>query len=100
MEISYRYSEMQVFGFPESGRKENYDEWQKSTQRRPSRSRQLARTAAGSRHAGWLKFNRIDRLEGVTLGLSAEISQISDAIRAGRRRESLSLLGGIVEIGC
>jgi hypothetical protein len=46
---------------------------------RPSRSRQLARTAAGSRHPWWLEFDWIDRLEGAILGVSAEISQISDA---------------------
>ena len=38
-----------------------------------------ARKAAGYRHAWWLKFGRIDRLEGAILGVSAEISQISDA---------------------
>jgi hypothetical protein len=38
-----------------------------------------AKVAAGSRHAWWLKFGRIDRLERAILGVSAEISQISDA---------------------
>jgi hypothetical protein len=33
------------------------------------------------------------------LGLSAGFSQISDAIKAGRLRESLSFLGGIRKIG-
>jgi hypothetical protein len=28
---------------------------------------------------GWLKFGRIDRLEGAILGVSAKISQIPDA---------------------
>ena len=40
------------------------------------------------------------RQEGAILGVSAESSQISDAIRAGRRRESLSFLGGTRKIGC
>jgi len=35
------------------------------------------KVAAGSRHARWLKFGRIDRLEGAILGVSVEISQIS-----------------------
>jgi len=35
--------------------------------------------AAGNRHAWWLKFGRIDRLEGAILGESAKTSQISDA---------------------
>ena len=34
------------------------------------------------------------------IGVSAEIIQNADAIKAGRCRESLSLPGGIVEIGC
>jgi hypothetical protein len=38
-----------------------------------------AKVATGSRHAWWLKFGGIDRLEGAKLGVSAEISQISDA---------------------
>jgi hypothetical protein len=38
-----------------------------------------AKVAAGSQHAWWQKFGRIDRLEGAILGVSAEISQISDA---------------------
>jgi len=38
-----------------------------------------AKVAAGGRHAWWLKFSRIDRWEGAILGVSAEISQISDA---------------------
>ena len=33
----------------------------------------------GSRHAWWPKFGKIDPLEGAILGVSAEISQISDA---------------------
>jgi len=37
-----------------------------------------AKVAAGSRHAWWLKFGRIDRLEGAILCVSTEISQISD----------------------
>ena len=40
---------------------------------------------------------RIDRREGAILGVLAEISQNPYAIRAGRRRESLSLLAGIVK---
>jgi len=36
-----------------------------------------AKVAAGSRHAWWLEFGRIDRREGAILGVSAEISQIS-----------------------
>ena len=52
-----------------------------------------------SRHTGGLKFNRIDRLEGVKLGLSAEVSQISDPLGPNERlRESLSLPVGISEI--
>jgi hypothetical protein len=39
----------------------------------------LASAAVGGRHAWWLKFDRIDPLEGTILGESAEISQISDA---------------------
>jgi hypothetical protein len=31
------------------------------------------------RPAGWLKFDRIDRLEGAILRVSVKISQISDA---------------------
>jgi len=38
-----------------------------------------AKEVAGSRHAWWLEFGRIDRLEGAILGVSAETSQISDA---------------------
>jgi len=38
-----------------------------------------AKVAAGSWHAWWLKYGRIDRLEGAILGVSVEISQISDA---------------------
>jgi hypothetical protein len=38
-------------------------------------------------------------MEGVILGGSVEISQITDAIRAGWPRESLSFLGGIRGIG-
>jgi hypothetical protein len=38
-----------------------------------------AKVAAGNRYAWWLKFDRIDRREGAILGVSAEISQISDA---------------------
>jgi hypothetical protein len=36
-----------------------------------------AKVAAGKRYAWWLKFDRIDRLEGAILGVSTEISQIS-----------------------
>jgi hypothetical protein len=36
-----------------------------------------AKVAAGSWHAWWPKFGRIDPLEGVILGVSAGISQIS-----------------------
>jgi hypothetical protein len=43
---------------------------------------------------------RTDRREGAILGVSAGFSQISDAIRAERLRESLSFLGGIRKIGC
>jgi hypothetical protein len=43
---------------------------------------------------------RIDWREGAILGVSEGISQISNAIRAGRCRESLSFLGGIRKIGC
>jgi hypothetical protein len=32
---------------------------------------------AGSRHAWWLEFDWIDRLEGAILGVSVGISQIS-----------------------
>ncbi len=42
----------------------------------------------------------IGQWEGAILGVSAGISQILDALRAGRLRESLSLLAGIVKIGC
>ncbi len=38
-----------------------------------------AKEVAGSRHAWRLKFGRIDRREGAILGVSAEISQTSDA---------------------
>ena len=38
-----------------------------------------AKEVAGSRHAWWLKFGKIDRREGAILGVSAEISQITDA---------------------
>ena len=38
-----------------------------------------AKVAAGSQHAWWQKFGRIDRLEGAILGVSAKFSQISDA---------------------
>jgi hypothetical protein len=38
-----------------------------------------ARKAVGYRDAWWLKIGWIDRLEGAILGVSAEISQISDA---------------------
>jgi len=37
-----------------------------------------ANVAAGSRHAWWLKFGRIDPLGGAILGVSGEISQISN----------------------
>jgi hypothetical protein len=37
-----------------------------------------AKVEAGSWHAWWLKFDRIDRLEGAILGVSTEISQISE----------------------
>jgi hypothetical protein len=57
-----------------SGRSDFFGGGLLSTQRRPSRSRQLAGAAAGSRHAGWLKFGKIDRLEGEILGVSAEFS--------------------------
>jgi len=40
---------------------------------------EFAKETAGYRHAGWLKFGWIDRLEGAILGVSAEISQITDA---------------------
>ena len=59
-----------------------------------------AKEVAGSRHAWRLKFGRIDRLEGAILGVSAETSQISDALKFERLRESLSLLAGIVKIEC
>ncbi len=42
----------------------------------------------------------IGRREGAILRALSGISQMSDALRAGRRRESLSLLGGMVKIGC
>jgi len=38
-----------------------------------------AKVAADSWHTWWLKFGRIDRLEGAILGVSVEISQNSDA---------------------
>jgi hypothetical protein len=38
-----------------------------------------AKEVAGSRHAWWLKFGRIDRQEGAILGVSAGISQNSNA---------------------
>ena len=40
---------------------------------------EFEKETTGYRHAGWLKFGRIDQLEGAILGVSAEISQISDA---------------------
>jgi hypothetical protein len=40
-----------------------------------------AKEVAGSRHAWRLKFGRIDQWEGAILGVSAEISQITDAPR-------------------
>jgi len=36
-----------------------------------------AKVAARSRHAGRLKFGRIERQEGAILGVSADTSQIS-----------------------
>jgi len=47
-----------------------------------------AKVAAGSRHAWWIKFGRIGRLEGVILGESVEINQTSDTPG----------LGGVVNI--
>jgi hypothetical protein len=38
-----------------------------------------AKVAADSLHTWWLKFGRIDRLEGAILGVSVKISQISVA---------------------
>jgi hypothetical protein len=38
-----------------------------------------AKVAASSRYAGWLKFGRIDRMEGAIWRVSVEIRQISDA---------------------
>jgi hypothetical protein len=38
---------------------------------------------AGSRHAWWLKFGRIGRLEGAILGVLAKIRQIPDAPELG-----------------
>ena len=40
---------------------------------------ETSKEAAGSRHAWWLKFGRIDRQERAILGVSVEINQISDA---------------------
>jgi hypothetical protein len=50
-----------------------------------------AKEAAGSRPVWWLEFGRITQWEGAVLRMSAGFSQISDAIKAGRLRESLSL---------
>ena len=67
----------------------------------PTRSVQLsqltkllrAKVAAGSRHAWWLKFGRIDRLEGApTVGALGDIGRVSrnqsdfGCPRAGRHR--------------
>ena len=41
---------------------------------------EFAKETAGYRHVGWLKFGRTDRQEGAILGVSAEISQIADAL--------------------
>ena len=59
-----------------------------------------AKEAAAYRHAWWLEFDWNGWREGTILGVSGEISEISDALRARRRRESLYLLGGIRKIGC
>jgi hypothetical protein len=59
-----------------------------------------AKEAAGSRHAWWLKFGRIDRLEGAILGVSSEISQISDAPGLDGVVNLFLYLGGIRKIGC
>jgi hypothetical protein len=62
----------------------------------PSLTKLLAaKETAGSRPAWWLEFGRITQWEGAVLRMSAGFSQISDAIKAGRLRESLSFLGGI-----
>ena len=50
-------------------------------------------------HVCRLNFGWIARWEVVILWASAGFSQISDVLRAGQRRESLSLLGGIVKKG-
>ena len=55
---------------------------------------------AGDRHAWLLKLGRVDRREEAKSRALAGIGQILDALRAGRRRETLSLLGGLVIIGC
>jgi hypothetical protein len=65
----------------------------------PSLTKLLAaKEAAGSRPAWWFEFGRITRWEGAALRMSAGFSQISDAIKAGRLRESLSFLGGTRKI--
>ena len=59
-----------------------------------------SKESAGSRPAWWLEFGRITQWEGAVLWMSAGFSQISDAIRAGRLRESLSLSWWNKEHGC
>ena len=51
---------------------------------------------------GWapLTGQALASIEDPAVIMSAGFSQISDAIRAGRLRESLSFLGGIRKIGC
>ncbi len=56
--------------------------------------------AAGSWHAWWPKFGRIDPLEGAILGVSAEISQISDAPGLDGVVNIFIYLGKIRKIGC
>jgi len=56
--------------------------------------------SAGSRHAWWLTIGWITQWEEAILWALAGIGQISDALRADRLRESLSLPGGIMKIGC
>ena len=59
-----------------------------------------AKVAAGSWHAWWLKFDRIDRLEGAILGVSAGISQISRVPGFDGFANLFLYLGGIRKTGC
>jgi hypothetical protein len=56
-----------------------------------------AKVAACNWHAWWLKFGRIDQLEGAILGVSVEINQISDAPRLGCVVNIFLYLGEIKE---